>query len=242
MSLALNPKENSYPIFFTEEKIVDSFKLTLDQIHHLRVRRELNCQQLIYLSNQKEAALCEIKVHSHKKVLLTIKEKVQLVPREQRVTLLTAPIKQDLYHLVVQKAVEIGVDAITPLMTQFTQRKDSLAKRLESLDKQIHLACNQCRQLTSPKLNSPLEIKALKDKDFDLFIVADWKSSQFSMPQYKEGLNKIALLVGPEGGWGPNDLKALPEHHNLCLSQNILRSETACILLCGQVIQWLSQK
>lgn len=239
MSLVTESKNNNFPILFTSETFKDTYQLTLDQIHHLRVRRELQTSQTIYLSDQNSLSKGHIEVKTSKKVFLDIEKQELLEPRSKSITLLACPIKNDMNQLVIQKAVELGVDRIIPLISEYTQGKDH-KKKYPSLQKTIELACSQSRQVQCPDLQDPIKIADLDACDIKSFIVSDWKTSNRNFPKTLEPAS-VGLLVGPEGGWSEHDHQILNNYPSICLSNNVLRAETAAILFCGMTIAYIEQ-
>lgn len=240
MSLVDEVKNNNYPIFFAKDNTIESYRLTLEQIHHLRVRRELKSGQKIYLSNDKSIFKGYIDIKNFKTVYFKSEAQEYLEPRKKLVTLLACPIKSDMYQLVVQKAVELGIDCITPLISEYTQGKDYL-KKYPSLIKTIELACSQSRQIQRPYLENPVKLSEIDTCDIQYFLVSDWQTSNQNFPS-KIHNSKIGLLVGPEGGWSCKDREILQHFQSICLSKNILRAETASILFCGMAMAYLEQQ
>ena len=243
MSLLRYVKETQYPIFFHREPLEETLFLEERHIHHLRVRRELENGQKLFVVHNNEVCLAEISLPSSKKVLVHLLKQESIEPRVEQLTLFIPPIKQDLFHLCLQKAVELGVDRICPLITEYTQKKD-VYKKKESLETIIELACHQSRQLTRPELGDIVKINALNPDFFDLMIVADWQTEKKTLPDLSGVIKKpncqIACLVGPEGGWSTRDKIFLKPAVPICLSENILRTETATILLCSLAKNLLS--
>jgi 16S rRNA (uracil1498-N3)-methyltransferase len=163
---------------------------------------------------------------------LTLVPERQVRPQapEPDLWLLFAPLKRDTTDLVVEKATELGVSALLPVSTERTNAGRVNADRLNAVAIE---AAEQCERLTVPRI-APL--RPLAD------VLADWPPGR---PLFA-GLERdaaatpppaaprhAALLIGPEGGFGPRDralLSRLEAVVPVSLGPRILRAETAAIV------------
>jgi 16S rRNA (uracil1498-N3)-methyltransferase len=135
---------------------------------------------------------------------------------------------------VIQKAVELGVHAITPLYTERCGVKlsgDRLKNRVSHWESVIISAAEQSGRLRIPALNSPLKINDWIGKSHvgDKLICDPEISSD-----YKPSIapKKIIVLVGPEGGFTEDELQKAKTNgfKSLNLGPRVLRTETAGIV------------
>lgn len=153
-------------------------------------------------------------------------------PDKKDVRLYFAPLKRDCTDLVVEKATELGVSRIRPVITEFTAVSRVNTERLKSIAVE---AAEQCRRLDVPDVDAPV---ALKD------LLAAWDDTQPVLIHLDESgkgkpasavLNPAlpaAFLVGPEGGFSGSERMAIARLTNaagLDLGERILRAETAAI-------------
>lgn len=142
--------------------------------------------------------------------------------------LVFALLKRDATDLVVQKATELGVAALAPVITERTNAHRVNEARLAAIAVE---ASEQCERLTVPRLHAPRPLtKLLGDWDpgRQLFAAAE----RFVAPAIVPVHGPAALLVGPEGGFAPVELEAMRTHPFVTivsLGPRILRAETACI-------------
>jgi 16S rRNA (uracil1498-N3)-methyltransferase len=143
--------------------------------------------------------------------------------------LVFALLKRDATDLVVQKATELGVAALYPVVTERSNTHRMNATRLTSIAVE---AAEQCQRLTVPQIHParPLE-DLLSDWPTDrrrLYAAAE----RTNTPRLTPAHGKAARLVGPEGGFTPAELEATLAHPfvtAVSLGPRILRAETACI-------------
>jgi 16S rRNA (uracil1498-N3)-methyltransferase len=160
----------------------------------------------------------------HKKV----REPVQV--KENKLALAFAPIKNPGAGFIIQKATELGVDEIYPVLTQRTV-VDKV--NLEKLKLIAIEAAEQCGRLSLPIIH-PLQNLKNFIGNFPLdasLLLADETGAGIKMSNCD--FKKInCILIGPEGGFSSSEremLKTLPALQKIDLGENILRAETAAI-------------
>lgn len=135
------------------------------------------------------------------------------------------------FDFVLQKATELGVTQITPLFTERTEVKlqgERRDKKLNSWQKLIIAACEQCGRNLLPTLNTPVSINEFLNATVtgSKFVLHHRNSERLS----KERIgNAVNLLIGPEGGLTEVEINAahLAGYENLALGPRVLRTETA---------------
>jgi 16S rRNA (uracil1498-N3)-methyltransferase len=142
--------------------------------------------------------------------------------------LVFALLKRDATDLVVQKATELGVSALLPVITERTNAHRVNEARLAAIAIE---ATEQCERLTVPRLHPPRPLTALLgqwEPDRRLFVAVE----RTAAPRIGPARGPAALLVGPEGGFTPMELDAMrvrPFVTAVSLGPRILRADTACI-------------
>ena len=154
-----------------------------------------------------------------------------------KITLAQALIKKDKFEWVIQKATELGVSEIIPILTCRTEiRLDEKReqRKLQRWSKIVAEAVNQCGRSRLPILGSPVSLAALlEERTEGLWIVLD-EATDFPMRQLLaecHSAENCILLVGPEGGWDDRDREILSAEkaHSVSLGPRIMRAETASI-------------
>jgi 16S rRNA (uracil1498-N3)-methyltransferase len=139
-----------------------------------------------------------------------------------------ALLKRDATDLVVQKATELGVSVLLPVITERSNTHRVNGARLASIAIE---ASEQSERLTVPRIDPPkslAELLAGWPADRRLVVAAERSYAPPIMPSR----DKAALLVGPEGGLTLAELDAMHQHPfvtAVSLGPRILRAETACI-------------
>lgn len=132
---------------------------------------------------------------------------------------------------VIQKAVELGVSAITPLLTEYVEVKlnaEKLEKRRQHWQAIIVSACEQSGRAVLPVLHAPRELFSLTDLENALVL----HPSEEGAASIKQAKN-ISILVGPEGGFSEKEIQFLIKNkmNVYALGPRILRTETAALAM-----------
>ncbi len=188
----------------------------------------------ILVFNGKDGELrAKVEEKGRKKCNLVPVEQIRPQPIPPRLVYCFAPLKQARLDYMVQKAVEMGVGVLQPVITQFTQAREVKAKRLHSNAVE---AAEQCGILTLPEIREPLSIREmvtqLDDKTYLVFCdEAQTNQNAISLLEAKRD-ETMALLIGPEGGFSDEERELLAQRSNvikLGLGPRILRADTAAV-------------
>lgn len=156
------------------------------------------------------------------------------------ITLIQSYLKSDKMDYVVQKAVELGVKNIIPVITKNTvvklDEKDKLRK-VERLSKIAKEAVEQCGRTDNINIDNVQTLSSIDISRFEKVLICHETSNVTlrSVIDNIRGNKNIAVIIGPEGGLDEQEVKKLLENTNvldISLGERILRAETAslCIL------------
>lgn len=166
-------------------------------------------------------------------VVVAVAEQTRPQAAEPDLWLLAAPIKKDRVDLMAEKAAELGASALWPV---FTRRTVMSRVNTERLAAHMVEAAEQCERLTVPAVMDPVALdKALAGWDAArTLLFLDESGGGAPLAQVLSGLpdGPLAVLVGPEGGFAPEEralLARLPFARPVGLGPRILRAETAAI-------------
>lgn len=167
---------------------------------------------------------------------LVLRVAATLRPRETApdLWLLAAPIRRERFAWIVEKATELGIARIQPVLTERSNRERTRPERLRA-----HMleAAEQCERTALPELCEAVELKAL---------LADWPAGRLLIFADEEGGAPMAtlalsmpaaILIGPEGGFSHAErtmILALPSARRLTLGPRILRADTAAVAAIAQ--------
>ena len=164
---------------------------------------------------------------------LTLLPETHLRPREQvpDFVLCAALLKKPHFDMVLEKATELGVRRIQPLITRRCVADKLNPERAQAI---VTEAAEQCARTALPELAEPMKLDALLrgwPEDRTLYF-ADETGGDPAAAAFAERPGPAALLVGPEGGFDEAErdaVRALPGARGISLGPRILRGETAAI-------------
>jgi 16S rRNA (uracil1498-N3)-methyltransferase len=227
------------PSQFTQDQI----ELNLDESRHLRdvLRLGIGDEVSVFDGEGREyrSSVTETGHGKHIAKLKVLEEIKPAAPESKLdLTLAIALLKGEKFDLVIQKATELGVSRIIPLLTARADIKiktGDVDKKLERWRRVALEAVKQCGRAKIPEIAEPaLLAEFLGDADeIKLFFSerggADLKGFLFGKPKAE----KLIAIVGPEGGWEESeiDLAREAECHIITLGGRILRAETAGIVV-----------
>lgn len=162
---------------------------------------------------------------------LTVRIERQMRDREPvpDLWLCFAPVKKARLDWIIEKATELGIARLQPVLTERTIVERVKRERLEA---QIVEACEQCGRTALPDLAEPVRLPQL---------LKDWPTGRVLLFADEEGGIPLAsanapppaaILTGPEGGFTPRERDMLLAHaavQRIALGPRILRAETAAI-------------
>ena len=237
------------PRLFTPQTLTPGAHLTIagqsahHVIHVLRLRTGAPLRIFDGKGAEHNATLMGIK---RSEVVLETGQPVTGIPESfLQVTLLQGIARNDRMDLILQKAVELGIQNFQPLWMQRSQsrlKNDRLEKRVNHWQGIITSACEQCGRATMPKLEPPVSftewLGAAKYRGLYLMLQPD---SETSLRNIEKPKGEIHILVGPEGGLSPDEqaLAKNSEFQGVRLGPRVLRTETAALAaLAGMQTLW----
>jgi 16S rRNA (uracil1498-N3)-methyltransferase len=173
-----------------------------------------------------------------KRTVLQINSVVQAFnKRNHYLHIAIAPTKNiERIEWFLEKATEIGIDEITPIICQRSERKDV---KIERLDKIITSAMKQSLKAYHPVLNEAISYNQLLAKPFggQKFIAHCEKSEKTNLRDALIPQGKYLILVGPEGDFTSNEIDAALRNgfKAITLGESRLRTETAALEACFEV-------
>ncbi len=165
-----------------------------------------------------------------KNVAAEVAEQTRPQPKPLDLHFLFAPLKHARLDYMVQKAVELGVSRLQPVITQHTQVARVNVERMHANAVE---AAQQCGILSLPEIGEPVAFKALKEDAGRVLIFCD-EDAEVKDPvaALKGAKLPVAVLTGPEGGFSDDERAALLARKNvirISLGPRILRADTAAV-------------
>lgn len=156
-----------------------------------------------------------------------------------------SPLRSDAQNTIIEKATELGVSMVFPILTDnCAVNKSVIEKKISKWQKIMHESSKQCERAIEPECNTLSTLdKILKEQHFDKVIVfceriADRTIREsFKTHPIKKG-DKVLVIIGPEGGFSQKEFDYFKEQklEMLTLGNLILRAETAVIVALGNII------
>lgn len=207
----------------------DTIAATAAQAHYLaHVMRRGPGDTLLLFNGRDGEFAARIETVRRDRATLRVEYRTRAQTHGPDLWLAFALLKRDATDLVVQKATELGVAALHPVLTERVNAHRMNADRLTAIAVE---AAEQSERLTVPDLHPPRPLAALlSDWPRDRCLFAAVERSHELRLSATAGAR--ALLVGPEGGFTPAELEALRAHPFVTLvslGPRILRADTACI-------------
>jgi 16S rRNA (uracil1498-N3)-methyltransferase len=149
-----------------------------------------------------------------------------------------APTKSiDRFEWFLEKATEIGIDEITPILCAHSERVRLKTDRLQKI---LVSAMKQSLKAYLPKLNEPFELKKLLIRKFtgQKFIGYCESGTEDELQKiYQKGQNAV-ILIGPEGDFSPDEITLAKKEDfiPISLGKSRLRTETAGIVACHTIL------
>ena len=222
--------------FYSNQIYEDSIILSEDEAHHaLKVLRKHNGDKIVVVDGSGGWYECVIVSEEIQNCLLRIddrREKFDL--REHYIHIGIAPPKShDRVEWFVEKAVEIGVQEISFILTDQSERKNI---KLERILKRAISSMKQSLKAYLPKINDiiPLTdfmISCSNGEKYIGFVEDDESSHLFQSVNYN---SDYCILIGPEGGFTSSEFKTAEEFgfKSVSLGNSRLRTETAGLAAC----------
>ncbi len=224
----------SAPRLFVSVPLAEGAAVKLDgpQAHYLcRVMRVTEGDAVVLCDDLTGEWAARVVVVSKRDVTLAIE--TLLRPREAvpDFTLCAALLKKDRFDQVLEKACELGVGRIQPVITRRCVADKLNLERARAI---LTEAAEQCARTALPELAAPVKLEALLqgwDTGRTLFF-ADETGGDPAAAAFAAHSGPAALLTGPEGGFDDTEraaIRSLPQTRGISLGPRILRGETAVI-------------
>ena len=224
----------SAPRLFVSASLAVDVSVTIEgpQAHYLaKVMRVSAGDAVILCDNITGEWAARVTATSKRDVLLM--PETLLRPREEvpDLTLCVALIKKPNFDLVLEKATELGVRRIEPVITRRCVADKLNPERAAAI---VTEAAEQCARTALPELAAPVKLEALL-RDWAsgrVLFFADENGGEPAAAAFVANPGPAALLIGPEGGFDEAEralVRSLPQARPISLGPRILRAETAAI-------------
>ena len=227
--------------FFVEEFASGSAVLRGEAAHHLGRVLRAGMGQLYELSDGQSVWLARTERVVRDEIQFSLVERVAAPASPFRMELLLAVVKFDRFEWALEKATELGADAITPLAAERTEKGlvSAAPKRAERWKRILAESSQQARRLRIPQLRVMAEpAEAFRRTSASARVLLSERVGAKPLRELLEPLSAapreggsacVAVAIGPEGGWTDGEFSAASNfsYVEAALGANILRTETA---------------
>lgn len=228
--------------YFAIRKEKNTFILKDSDLHHIKqvMRMKIGTTiEVVY-----DSLVYECKINSINPFELEIIQQLEInTELKTQIILGVALVKEQKFDLILQKATELGVSSIVPIIMDRCIVKlsdDKIEKKLQRWNTICKEAAEQSFRNNIPMIYKPVPIKELLHIESDLKLVCSVNEQQKNLKTYLQNENsygKILLVIGPEGGISPKEEEYLVNNNfnSVSLGNRVLRVETACLYACSVI-------
>lgn len=223
--------------------------ITGSDVNHIKnvLRKKIDDKINICNSDTQKNYECVIKNIEENKIVCKILDEVKsLAESNLNITIFQGLPKSDKMELIIQKATELGVKTIVPVVTKRTVIKLKDKDKQNKVDrwrKIAEVAAKQSGRDIIPTIENIINIADIKFDEFDKIFVLYENEEKISIKDEieqlkndnKEELN-IGIVIGPEGGFAESEIEQLRLNQNVSvvtLGKRILRTETVALVVSG---------
>ncbi|MEH6658521.1 16S rRNA (uracil(1498)-N(3))-methyltransferase [Leeuwenhoekiella marinoflava] len=224
-------------LFYNPDITADAAEATFpkdESKHIVKVLRKQTGDLLNITNGNGNFFKAEISAASPSKCTVKILEVTTEKPLPYHLHLAVAPTKlNDRFEWFLEKATEIGISEISPIICDHSERKVIKEERYERI---LQSAMKQSLKAFIPKLNPAVSFSEFiaKQSEFngDRFIAHCEETNRFSLKQKLQPKQDILILIGPEGDFSTSEIEATIHagFTPVMLGESRLRTETAAVV------------
>jgi 16S rRNA (uracil1498-N3)-methyltransferase len=221
------------------DETTQSFSFDKEESKHIiKVLRKKDTDILFVTNGLGLLSKTEITLASDNKCTVKILSFEKAIPSKFKLHLAVAPTKMnDRYEWFLEKATEIGIHEITPIICDRSERKVVNTERFEKI---LLTAMKQSNVLFLPKLNKAIPFKEfIKLKNEGLQLIAHCEETdKKSLKSVLKPDENVTILIGPEGDFSEKEIELAMANKYIpvSLGNTRLRTETAAIVACHSVV------
>ena len=220
---------NNIRLFYDKSLSINfSSKLDKSQSHYIYKVMRVGIGQTFSLFNKNGEWEAKIENYKDQAVDFLVIKKIRSNENNKEIWLAFAPIKLNYLNLMIQKATELGVTKLIPILTERTiVRKINLAR----INKIVIEAAEQSNRLDIPKIEKLTKFKNFLKENKNINIIFGDLNTNNVKFDFKDE-KPVCVLIGPEGDFTEDERNEIFNQKNITpikINENILRSETAAI-------------
>lgn len=220
--------------FFVEAIERGHAQITGEQAQHLARVLRVEPGERFEISDNRGLYLAEVESSRKDLVSFAVLETMDVPAAVVHATLLASLTKFDRFEWAIEKATEVGVERIIPIVSERSEKglEQAAGKRLARWKRIVRESSEQARRDRMPELEAPISLAAALAVEASYrFMLAEGEAPPIlaALPDTRDAGDRVALLVGPEGGWTEREraMIAAANWTAVSLGRTILRAETA---------------
>ncbi len=222
--------------FFVESVNRGRAEIRGEDAHHLTRVLRVEAGQKFEISDNQKVYLAEVEIARKDLVAFAVLNEIEAAAPVVHTALLAALTKFERFEWMLEKATELGVGEVTPVQTERSEKglEQAASKRLPRWKRIAREASEQSRRARLPSIESPIELAEGLRHAADYRYVLEEAGAQpilSVLPDSRQQGDRVAFLVGPEGGWTDRERAAIANAGwtAVSLGRGVLRAETAAI-------------
>lgn len=214
------------------------FNFDKEESRHISKVLRKKTGDILYITNGKGVLFTvEIVNNNIKQCTVKMLKHESFLKKNYYLHLAVAPTKMnDRYEWFLEKATEIGIDEITPIICGHSERKVVKTDRFEKI---LQAAMKQSLQTFLPKLNDPIPFKEFVSKDIEgqKFIAHCEETERSDLKRKAMADRHTTILIGPEGDFSSEEIHLAKTQgfEPVMMGDTRLRTETAAIVACHTI-------
>lgn len=226
------------------EKIADKLTIGGDDAHHLAYSlRAKRGDKITAVDKAGNCAVIELIGFDKETIEARRVGMIQKISDEKKIILADCLPKQNRFENIIEKATELGVEKIIPLISERTilRPRDNKIERWQRIAKE---AAEQCARDTIPEIENIRKLddwlKEISPLNDDTLLLFCWESEQDTTVREVLSVNKdknIIVLIGPEGGFSEREVQTIKSAGgvSVTLGKRILKTDTAAISVLAMI-------
>lgn len=223
--------------YFSNKKVNDTLELNKDDLYHITRVMRMKDGDTIEVVHDSIEYICKINVNELPIVsIIKSSEKHNII--EHKITLVIPLLKEQKMDLILQKATELGVDEIIPVIMERSIICLDKSKEVSKIGRWLKIckeASEQSKRTTIPVINVVKQLKELGDLD-GIKLVCSTVEKENNLKKFlttNRNYDKINIVVGPEGGISPKEEEMLVDigFKRVSLGNRIMRVETVPLFI-----------
>ena len=223
-------------LFYSKDITTNLYLSNEESKHCLQVLRKKKNDIIFVTDGNGFLYKCKIEKINSNNVYVKILNKTQEIRTKKIELAISFPKQRNRIEWIIEKATEIGVDLITPLICEKSER---IKINKERINKIAISAMKQSLRTYLPKISEIQEFsKFVKLNKFEQKFIAHCKEDSEKIKIECVKNNNTCILIGPEGDFSNEEIKIANKANfkSVTLSKNRLRTETAAIVACYSLI------